>query len=335
MPDPLETDEGDVQARSPPVADAQLAVSYFYLKGTDTQPLSGSGNIPWVDRDFKWTQHNLNVADTWTLSPTIINQLRFTYMRQFGGRVNNPTTSLGDLNSKFTIQGDPTLPRLTVSGYFTGQVGDRRSRCRQRLLRGEGQPEHEPRQSLVQVRRRSVVREDRPRHAARQLRRVHLQRQQDRQRLRRLPARPARDDDAGCAGAEDRQRRLHQPVRAGRLPHPPARHAEPRRPLRPAVPVHRSGEPQARVRARRAVAGVADRAGGPALPRRSGHQPRHRQDRQQQHRAAPRHRLGSARRRPHVGARGAPASSTAASPATSGTRRPTISRSPCASRSRP
>ena len=27
----------------------------------------------------------------------MINQLRFTYMRQFGGRVNNPTTSLGDL----------------------------------------------------------------------------------------------------------------------------------------------------------------------------------------------------------------------------------------------
>ena len=43
-------------------------------------------------------------------------------MRQFGARVNNPTTSLGDLNSKFTIQGDPTLPRLTVTGFFTGQT---------------------------------------------------------------------------------------------------------------------------------------------------------------------------------------------------------------------
>ena len=58
----------------------------------------------------------------WTLSPTIFNQLRFTYVRQFGARVNNPTTSLGDLNSTFKIQGDPTLPRLTVSGYFTGQT---------------------------------------------------------------------------------------------------------------------------------------------------------------------------------------------------------------------
>ena len=75
-----------------------------------------------MDRDFKWSQHNVNLADTWTLSPTTINQFRATFARQFGGRVNNPTTSLGDLNSKFQIQGDPTLPRLTVSGYFTGQT---------------------------------------------------------------------------------------------------------------------------------------------------------------------------------------------------------------------
>jgi hypothetical protein len=120
--DPMETDEATFKLDHYLTPTHSLALSYFYLKGTDTQPLSGSGNIPWVDRDFTWTQHNLNVADTWTLSPTVINQLRVSYMRQFGGRVNNPTTSLGDLNSKFTIQGDPTLPRLTVSGFFTGQV---------------------------------------------------------------------------------------------------------------------------------------------------------------------------------------------------------------------
>jgi hypothetical protein len=87
-----------------------------------------TGNIPWVDRDFTWDQHNLKVADTWTLSPTTINQLRFTYTRQFGGRINNPTTSLGDLNSKFTIQGDPTLPRLTVSGGVSCLAPRRSSR---------------------------------------------------------------------------------------------------------------------------------------------------------------------------------------------------------------
>ena len=121
-PDPLNTDEGTLKLDHTLSQNRSLALSYFYQKGTDTQPLSLTGNIPWVDRDFNWTQHNVNASDTWTLSPTMFNQLRFTYMRQFGGRVNNPTTSLGDLNSRFRIQGDPTLPRLTVSGYFTGQT---------------------------------------------------------------------------------------------------------------------------------------------------------------------------------------------------------------------
>ena len=125
-PDPLETDEATLKLDHHLSSSRSLAVSYFFLTGTDTQPLSvatvGSGPIPWVDRDFKWNQHNLNVADTWTLSSTMINQLRVTYTRQFGARVNNPTTSLGDLNSNFKIQGDPTLPRLTITGFITGQT---------------------------------------------------------------------------------------------------------------------------------------------------------------------------------------------------------------------
>jgi hypothetical protein len=121
-PDPIDTDEATFKFDHHLSATHGLAVSYFFLTGKDTQPLSGSGNIPWVDRDFNWKQHNVNVVDTWTLSSSLINQLRVTYMRQFGGRVNNPTTSLGDLGSKFTIQGDPTLPRLTISNFFTGQT---------------------------------------------------------------------------------------------------------------------------------------------------------------------------------------------------------------------
>jgi hypothetical protein len=121
-PDPLNTDEGTLKLDHKLSASQTMALSYFYQKGTDTQPLSLTGNIPWVDRDFKWSQHNVNLSHTWTLSPTKINQFRVSYMRQFGGRVNNPTTSLADLGSKFTPQGDPTLPRLTVTGYFTGQT---------------------------------------------------------------------------------------------------------------------------------------------------------------------------------------------------------------------
>jgi Carboxypeptidase regulatory-like domain len=118
-PDPINTNEGTLKIDHQLSATQSFAFSYFHQRGVDTQPLSGAGNIPWVDRDFAWTQHNVNVSHTWTLGPSTINQLRGNYVRQFGARVNNPTTSLADLNSKFTPQGDPTLPQLTVTGYFT------------------------------------------------------------------------------------------------------------------------------------------------------------------------------------------------------------------------
>src|SRR5207249_1585732 len=58
-PDPLRTDEGTLKLDHQFSAKQLLAVSYFHLTGTDTQPLSGTaqlatsgGNIPWVDRDF-------------------------------------------------------------------------------------------------------------------------------------------------------------------------------------------------------------------------------------------------------------------------------------------
>jgi hypothetical protein len=121
-PDPIRTNEATLKVDHQLSNTQSLAVSYFTQRGVDTQPLTLTGNIPWVDRDLAWTQHNLNLNHTWTLSPTTINQVRGTYVRQFGGRVNNPAISLGDLNSKFTIQGDPTLPRITVTGFFTGQT---------------------------------------------------------------------------------------------------------------------------------------------------------------------------------------------------------------------
>ena len=311
-----------------------MPLSYFYLTGTDTQPLSLSGNIPWVDRDFKWNQHNVNVADTWTLSPTMINQFRVTYVRQFGGRVNNPTTSLGDLNSKFTIQGDPTLPRLTVSGYFTGQtsiagpdagsdyfsVKDTVSMSRGNhsfKFGGEVSYEKIVHDTLLDNYGVFAFNASKTGNAYADF-------------LLGLPSTmtqdaPVRKTDNGAyisLFAQDDFRISSK------------RDTEPRPALRPAVSLHRSAEPQARVRSRRAVAGVADRTDRPAFPRRPRHQPRHRQDRLQQHRPARRGCLGSAGRRPD-GRFGPPqACSTAASRATSGTRRPTTSPSRCVSRFR-
>jgi hypothetical protein len=92
----------------------QLSGSWFRVSGTDLIGLLG--NVPWVTRDFLFHQHNFNAGDTWMISPTVINQFHVEYLRNFGGRVNLPDISLGDLGSKFQIQGTPSLPQISVSG---------------------------------------------------------------------------------------------------------------------------------------------------------------------------------------------------------------------------
>ena len=49
----------------------------------------------------------------------MVNQAWLTFTRNIGGRNNVPDTSLADLGSTFTPQGTPSLPQITVSGYFT------------------------------------------------------------------------------------------------------------------------------------------------------------------------------------------------------------------------
>ena len=92
--------------------------SYFVTGGTNTVA-AGTGNLPWASQQFNWRQHNVNLSDTWVVNSSKINQAWFSATRNFGGRLNLPQTSLADLGSAFNIQGAPSLPQITVSGYFT------------------------------------------------------------------------------------------------------------------------------------------------------------------------------------------------------------------------
>jgi hypothetical protein len=94
----------------------RLTGSLYYTTGFDNTGLLG--NIPWVTRNFIWNQYNYNASDTWIISPSKINVFHLQYLRDFGGRVNTPAISLGDLGSTFNIQGPPSLPQIQVSGRF-------------------------------------------------------------------------------------------------------------------------------------------------------------------------------------------------------------------------
>ncbi|MBS1789475.1 MAG: TonB-dependent receptor [Acidobacteria bacterium] len=118
VPSPFDSDEYLGKVDHQLNAAHRLTFNYFTTAGTNTVK-AGGGNLPWASQQFNWRQHNLNLSDVWVIGPTKINQAWITYTRNFGGRLNLPQTSLGDLGSAFTIQGTPSLPQITVSGFFT------------------------------------------------------------------------------------------------------------------------------------------------------------------------------------------------------------------------
>jgi len=101
----------------------RISLSYFEtsghtsISGGGSPP--GSGQLIWSTQNFIWRQTNANASDTIAISPTMVDQVWLSYTRNFGGRISTPQMSLGDLGSQFKVQGTPSLPQISVSGYFT------------------------------------------------------------------------------------------------------------------------------------------------------------------------------------------------------------------------
>ena len=118
VPSPYDTDEMLVKLDHQLNAAHRFTGSYFLTSGSNTVR-AGTGNLPWASQEFKWRQHNVNISDTWVINSSKINQAWFSFNRNYGGRLNQPATSLTDLGSSAIIQGAPSLPQITVSGNFT------------------------------------------------------------------------------------------------------------------------------------------------------------------------------------------------------------------------
>ncbi len=97
----------------------QRLTGAVYETGALQNKLAG-GNMPgWSVEQFASRQWNGNLSDTFTINPNLINQVWATYLRDIGGRQHVPAVSLHSYGSDFTPQGDPSLPQISVSGYFT------------------------------------------------------------------------------------------------------------------------------------------------------------------------------------------------------------------------
>ena len=117
VPNPFDSDEFLIKGDHNITSKHMLTLSYFLTPGTTTSQTAG--NLPWSVQQLNWRQHNANLSETFVVSPSTVNQFWMTFTRNFGGRLNLPQTSLGDLGSKFNIQGPKQLPQITVAGYFT------------------------------------------------------------------------------------------------------------------------------------------------------------------------------------------------------------------------
>ena len=117
IPNPYNTDEFLAKVDHAISASNRLTASYYETSGHNAQ--SPGGNIPWSTQNFDWRQQNVNLSDTLSIGPDKVNQFWVSYTRNFGGRLSTPQMSLGDLGSSFSVQGTPSLPQITVTGYFT------------------------------------------------------------------------------------------------------------------------------------------------------------------------------------------------------------------------
>jgi hypothetical protein len=117
VPSPYDTNEALIKIDHSFSERNLLTASYYETSGNNS--VLPGGNLPWSMQAFNWRQQNVNASDTYTINPNTVNQFWVTYTRNFGGRLNTPGISLHDLGSNFEPQGTPSLPQITVTGYFT------------------------------------------------------------------------------------------------------------------------------------------------------------------------------------------------------------------------
>lgn len=134
IPNPFNTNEYLGKIDHSFGSDHRVSVSYYTTAGDNTIRAGTSGlGLPWALQEFDWRQHNANISDTWTISPTKVNQAWVSFTRYFGGRLNIsnpvlglvPDASLADFGSAITVQGRPSLPNISVTNFFnlTNAIG--------------------------------------------------------------------------------------------------------------------------------------------------------------------------------------------------------------------
>jgi outer membrane receptor protein involved in Fe transport len=106
--------KGDFQV----IPQHRITLAYFQSIGSQIE-LPANANLPnWALSNYAYRQQNGSISDVWTTSPNSANQLWLSFSRMLAGRISNPAKSLADYGSSLNVQGTPSLPDISVTGFF-------------------------------------------------------------------------------------------------------------------------------------------------------------------------------------------------------------------------
>lgn len=115
----------------------RLSGTLFIDRSETTQPFASATQLPnYANSATSYSQNNIVISDTWSISPNLLNELRAGYVLNRYRMNSLNQTSWSDLGSSLTLGASPPRPpQFFVTGYFqAGTYGDNNMPQRSEIL---------------------------------------------------------------------------------------------------------------------------------------------------------------------------------------------------------
>ena len=120
-PAPINQDDFIVKVNHTLSQSQTVSATYFMSAGNlsaiaSTNP--SAAVAPYASLVQTYRQQNFIVNHTWIISPMLVNSVWASYTRMKNTRTDTPEQSLASFGSTFTPQGAPSLPNISITGFW-------------------------------------------------------------------------------------------------------------------------------------------------------------------------------------------------------------------------
>jgi hypothetical protein len=98
----------------------RLSGTLFVDRSTTILPFGTGSQIPnYANSSNDYSQNNVVLSDSWSISPTLLNEIRASYVLNDYRQTPQIQTSLNDLGSNLVLGAQPPqMPQIFITGYF-------------------------------------------------------------------------------------------------------------------------------------------------------------------------------------------------------------------------